>query len=346
MDALKMAGIYTAVILGAGFASGKEILTFFINYGYKGFYGIILSGIIFSITGFCTLKIAAIKNIYTANDFFKYMLGDFSFIMETIVSIFLFIMYTTMLSATGATLKQEFNCHYICGIIFMATVCYFSYLFGTNFIAKINFFIAPILFFGVILIGLLTVFKRECFCQNQIWIKQAILYSSFNIVTGICVIIPILETLRNKNEACMGAIIGGIFTAILGIIIGLAIFFNYNIATENEIPMLAITNKLSNKLHLASLIIFLLAVFTTAVGNFFSLCEILTQKKIPIFFITLIGIIFANIEFSQLVSKIYPLLGYVGLFEIILIIFHYFTCNLNHIKQNTKEMQNTSQNNK
>ena len=63
MDALKMAGIYTAVILGAGFASGKEILTFFINYGYKGFYGIILSGIIFSITGFCTLKIAAIKNI-------------------------------------------------------------------------------------------------------------------------------------------------------------------------------------------------------------------------------------------------------------------------------------------
>ena len=330
-DILKIAGIYTAVILGAGFASGQEILSFFINYGSKGFYGLILSGFIFSFIGYIVLKICYIKKIDSAENFFRFILGEFYFLIEYIIALFLFISYTTMLSATGACFKQQFNLPNILGIILMAFLCFIVYILGVDFIAKINFFIAPILFLGGFFIGLFIILNNNSLSvfllknKSWIWVKSAILYSAYNLITGICVIIPMLRTIKNKNHAKFGTILGGFFISLLGIIIGLAIYLNYNIAIKNQIPMLAITKKISSQINLLYLLIFLLAVFTTAIGNFFSLCEILKQKKFfsPRLLISLLGIIFAQIEFSGFISKIYPLFGYIGLFEIILIFIFY-----------------------
>ena len=57
-DILKIASIYTAIILGAGFASGQEIATFFTRHGSSGLIGILISGVIFSTVGYIILDIA------------------------------------------------------------------------------------------------------------------------------------------------------------------------------------------------------------------------------------------------------------------------------------------------
>lgn len=330
-DIFKIAGIYTAIILGAGFASGQEIFTFFTRYKIKGFYGIAISGFIFSFIGYAILEIAYQKKITSSAQFIKLLFGNISYIAEFINQIFLFILYFTMLSATGATLNQEFNLPYIFGIVLMAILCLIFCLAGTNFIAKINFLISPILFIGSIFIGLYIIIKHESmpvfFAQNKNWLKSAILYPSYNIITGICVLVPIINTLSDKKNGKYGAILGGIFMSILGFITSLAIFLNYNLACKTQIPMLAIANKYSTVIKYIYLVVFILAVFSTAIGNFFGLCEILQQKKFPMpkIFVTVISIIFANIQFNHLVSKIYPVFGYIGLFEIILISVFYFS---------------------
>ena len=330
-DIFKIAGIYTAIILGAGFASGQEILTFFVRYGKIGFLGLLISGIIFSFVGYAILDITIIKKINSSREFIKLIFGKNADFAQFINQIFLFILYFTMLSATGATLKQEFNMPYICGIIIMALFCLISYSMGTNFIAKINFAISPILFVGSIFTGLYAILKHDSipafFIQNQNWIKSAILYPSYNIITGICVLVPITDTVNNKKYGKYGAILGGIFMSILGIIIALAIFFNYDFASQTQIPMITIANKFSSFIKYSYIIIFMLAVFSTAIGNFFGLCQDLEQKKFthPGLFISFLSIIFANIKFSRLISEIYPIFGYIGLFEIILITVFYFS---------------------
>jgi len=40
---LKVASIYMATVIGAGFASGQEIMQFFSSYYEGGFYGIVLA---------------------------------------------------------------------------------------------------------------------------------------------------------------------------------------------------------------------------------------------------------------------------------------------------------------
>ncbi len=50
-DWVKIASIYVGTVIGAGFASGREIIDFFGIYGLKGILGMIIAGILFSLIG-------------------------------------------------------------------------------------------------------------------------------------------------------------------------------------------------------------------------------------------------------------------------------------------------------
>mgnify|MGYP006887395290 FL=1 len=43
VEILAVAGLYVAGVLGAGFASGQELVVFFVNFGWAGFVGIFLT---------------------------------------------------------------------------------------------------------------------------------------------------------------------------------------------------------------------------------------------------------------------------------------------------------------
>ncbi len=48
---IKIASIYVGTVIGAGFASGREIIDFFGVYGIKGIWGIVIAGLLFSLVG-------------------------------------------------------------------------------------------------------------------------------------------------------------------------------------------------------------------------------------------------------------------------------------------------------
>ncbi len=107
-----------------------------------------------------------------------------------------------MLSATGAFFQQQFVFKNIFGVLFMAILCFLIYFLGTNFMAKINFFLAPILFFGEVFVCVYIIFNRSqkvfSMHNNFLCIKNAILYSAHNLIIVICVLVPIIKTLEKK----------------------------------------------------------------------------------------------------------------------------------------------------
>ena len=54
---LKIVFVIIGTMIGAGFASGKEIYLFFFSYGLEGTIGLIISSIITGITIYKTLEI-------------------------------------------------------------------------------------------------------------------------------------------------------------------------------------------------------------------------------------------------------------------------------------------------
>jgi uncharacterized membrane protein YkvI len=334
LDILKIAGVYTAIVFGAGIASGQEVLNFFVKYGAGAFYGAILSGIIFCIIGYAVLDITEKKRITTATIFLKTVFKKFSIVIESAVAIFLFVIYSTMLSACGETFQQELNKPKIYGVIVMAVLCYITYMLGKSFFAKLNLIITPILLFGTTLVSLYIILNNNTtnnvVAVSNNWFKGGCLYAAYNIITAISVIVPMITTVKNEKNAKYGAILGGVFLTIIAFVLILALSINYKIAIQNQVPMLAIVDTLNNNfIKIFYTIVFMLAMFTTAIGNFFALCEWLHKKNLKYvkIIVNILALLFAQIHFSNFVDTIFPVFGYIGLIEIIIIAVYYFNFN-------------------
>ncbi|SDI71827.1 hypothetical protein [Natribacillus halophilus] len=56
-DILRVAGAYVGIIVGAGFASGQEIIQFFTSFGMWGIAGAIVTIILFPLLGYQVIKL-------------------------------------------------------------------------------------------------------------------------------------------------------------------------------------------------------------------------------------------------------------------------------------------------
>ncbi|WP_058486678.1 YkvI family membrane protein [Defluviitalea phaphyphila] len=345
---IKVASVYTGTVLGAGFASGREIIQFFTSYGWDGICGLFLSGLLFALLGCVVLEIVYIYKIKDYRDFIYPIMGDFlGNVMEWVVSLFMFITFCAMLAGAGALLKQQFNIPTTIGVFIMAGLCFIIFLYDIKGIIAINSILAPLLLIGGILLGIyIIVFKDVAVFSYSItsvfrkitrnWVASSIIYVSYNIITAVVILCSLYNTINSKKEARLGGIIGGLVLGVLGICIGMVTFIHYGNIKDIEIPMLEITAKYGFLIEYIYLIVLFSAIFTTAVANGYGflnrVCfEFNVSYKfiLPIFI--LISILIAKIGFSKMVGEIYPIFGYVGIFEIFVILLYFVNIKIRKI---------------
>ena len=336
---LKIAGVYTAIILGAGFASGQEMLLFFVDYGWNGILGLFVSAGLFSLIGWALMEICYRNRITDYNGLLKHLAGPgLGLIIEVTGVIFLFVLFSAMLSSTGAIFSEAFGLPFYLGVLVMGIICFIVFLFDVEAMMEVNAFLAPILVVGGIFIGLYTYFNNSVTVFFQFfssirhhWFTSAVLYASYNIVTAVSILTSMHTITPKRKEARIGAALGGLFMGLLGLALFLPLFDRYDKVSGMEIPFLKIIEDFHPALEYFYVFIFLAAVLTTALGNGFGLIQWIFSRSPSLssskvkragvkLMITLLGGSAAFVGFSQFVGGIYPLFGYTGLFQIILIL--------------------------
>ena len=85
---------YVAAVIGAGFASGQEIISFFVKYGKYSIIGVLLSCVIFSVFAYAVLSVCVEKNIETYSDYLNNFFGyNIRKIVEIITLFFAMIIF-------------------------------------------------------------------------------------------------------------------------------------------------------------------------------------------------------------------------------------------------------------
>lgn len=324
-DTFKIASIYIGTVIGAGFASGREIIDFFAVYGIKGIWGMLISSFLFSFIGaFILLKVYE-HNINSSGEMINFVFGDkFGFVVETIILFSLFIGFCIMLAGSGAIFEEQFGLSKNIGISTMAILCFIIFLSGIKGFSLINSILVPILALGIVFLGSNVILKEGLILSNfegldvtnkGNFITSSILYVSFNSLLLIVVLSSLLPIIPNKSVAIKSGILGGIVLGILGCNILTLLLILYTQIYDFAIPMLKICEYESSKyVHIFSLVLWL-AMFTTAIANGYSFIENFTKKKdkkFVSFLFCLISIPLANLGFSELVGTMYPILGYLG----------------------------------
>lgn len=339
---IEAAFIYIGTVIGAGFASGQEIMYFFGVYGIKGIYGMCLTIFLFAILPIVVLSIIKKDNIKGYDEFMVNVLGDkMGKFVEIILTIFLFVSYSVMLAGGGEIVKENFNLNYNYGIAIMSILTLIVFILNVKGLTYANLILIPILIIGILCIGINTIgingleFSNHTganMTSNGNWLTSAILYFSYNSLSSIVIFTTIGHLLRNKNDIIKTGILGGILLGIMAISILLCILIKFTDIFGVEIPMLAVASNLNEGYVNLYSFILISAMFTTAISSGFSLITRISKimhvnKNILAIILPIITLPISNLGFSKLVTTLYPVFGYLGLF-IILVIFINFLLTL------------------
>lgn len=332
---LKIASIYMATIIGAGFASGQEIVQFFSCYYEGGFYGIMLAGLLFALIGYVVLDKVYRERIRNYEELLFPSVGWIvGWIVEIAVSLFMLSVFCIMMAGSASVLSDRFGIHFIYGVILASVICMLVILSDIKGIVALSTIITPILIIGILSVGLFVITFRDAsvFSVYNIfakvtknWLFSALIYVGYNSIIAIVVMCSLLPQLKTRKIGKTGGILGGLALCFIAFILNVAIYVFNPDTISNELPVLSITEKYGNVLSGFYAFVLLTAMFISAVTSGYGFIERVTSKininrKIMVPIICVLVVPFSNFGFSNLISTLYPIFGYVGLFLIIVIL--------------------------
>ncbi|MDR2183527.1 MAG: hypothetical protein LBE55_05080 [Clostridiales bacterium] len=343
---IKTACVYTGIIFGAGFASGQEHLTFFLRYGRWGVAGIIVAGALIALCGWAVMDICVRQKIENYREFMAVVFGRrLGAALDIVTGAFIFVIFSAMLAATGALGSEAAGLPFSWGVIFAAVLCFVVLLFDLRGMVHVNTAISPILVAGALFLGLYAILgSAQHAFAGQIadnWPTSALIYASYNLIPAVAVLAAMPNLVTTRKIAKWGGVLGGLFLGIIGIVMAFALLSNMQLVGRMQLPMLALAQNFGHLITNFYVIILLLAIYTTAATNAFSLTQWLAARtrlsrmKIKIA-IVILGIVAAHVGFSNIVAHAYSFFGFLGLFIMFAIIIYFLTTKSTKIHEKRK----------
>jgi uncharacterized membrane protein YkvI len=337
-NTFKVASIYITTIIGAGFASGREIVQFFSSYYQGGFYGIIFAGLLFSIIGYLVLDKVYKERIRSYDEFLFPMLGwSMGWIVETISTLFMISLFSVMVAGSGSIITEIFSLPFKYAIILTAFICMIFILTDTKGIVTLSSIITPFMIVGILVVGFyiimvkdVTVFKfgfaRPIQSLTHNWFFSALLYVSYNSILSIAIMCSLLPYLNTRKTGVAGGILGGAVLCLIAFVLHSAISIFYPESMAAELPVLNIVERYGGILSGLYTLILWLSMFTSAVASGYCFVNRVSKKlraneKLLAVISCAIVIPMSSFGFSNLISTVYPIFGYAGLFMIFTILF-------------------------
>jgi uncharacterized membrane protein YkvI len=325
---LKIAGVYATVIIGAGFASGQELMQFFANFGIWGVAGIIVSGFLFALVGWAVLEICQGKG-FGYQELIQFCMGEkLGIVVEVAAAFFMYVLYVTMIAGAGAAINQVFGIEFSVAAASAALAFFIAMMFDLEGLMAINSKLAPVLAAGGLMIGLLTLMQQSqptmAYAGKSNWLISSVVYSSYNMVTAISVLSAIGMTMKNRSSCRNAGLLGGGLMTLLGLFMLYPLYIYYKQASVAEVPLLVIAHRFSLGFEYFYLLMILCAIFTTSLSNGFALTNWAKERLNANSFaakiiLTISAFAASHIGFSRFVSRVYPIFSIIGLFEIIAI---------------------------
>lgn len=353
LNLLNVALMFVSAIMGAGFASGREIWQFFGVFGKQGRIGILLIAVLFVVLGMMTAYLARILG---TNDMGRIIAPGGNPKIENLVSWFMAIMLFTVLinmtAAGGALLHQNFGISRLVGGVLIGVLVIVTVLGEFERISKVFRYIMPVLFAAVILISVLAVTanlgasaQREPVKPSPIagnWVLAACLYISYNILAMIPIVATSSVNAKSEKSAMLGSGLGGIFLGVLAFTIVLALQKDMQFAQAMDMPMLAYAGRISKGAGIIYSVLLFAAIYASATSNFYGFTTKLRenpQKQRKVIAAACLAFLLGLVGFKNVVAYMFPIEGYLGFAIIAMLLVNFVQVYRREKRRNAYQKQ-------
>ncbi|PLS16457.1 hypothetical protein CVD28_15315 [Bacillus sp. M6-12] len=331
--AFQIAAVYVGTIVGAGFATGREIVEFFTRFGFSGLIGILITGYLFIFIGAKIMVLSAKIGADSYEILNNYLFGERFARYINILFLFMLLGVTSvMISGAGAVFDEQLGLSRNVGILLTIFLAAAILMGGIKGLFAVNSFVVPIMILFSIILCVLTVrglgFHEVLFAsklQEGGWraLISPFSYSAFNLALAQVVLVPVANEVKDKKVIYRGAVLGGFFLTV----ILLTSHISLSTLPEVEkygIPTAELMKNTASGLYWIFIFVIYGEIFTSVIGNLFGLGrQIKTYVKLPeplIFIgIFLVTYLISIVEYGKLLSYLYPVFGYISLLFLFLV---------------------------
>lgn len=332
-NAFKIFLCYVGAVIGAGFASGQEIMSFFINYGQAGLTGLIICGVLFFAYGYVVLLKIYKCGIDSFSGYFADIAGKkTSALIQAVSYGFMFASFCVMVSGSGAVAEQLFGWN-TAGILFMAVLCFVVFLKGVDGMVVVNAVMTPLITIGILVVGLYALIfeTRGVFADFNIkyitdnFFASALVYVSYNTVTLIGVLLPLKDRITSGRVAFFSSLLSGAVLALMGVILWSIMWIFKSEIVDVDVPMLYVAEQVGTVMKYTYAAVLYMAMITTAVSSGFALVSFVNRyvpvgNALPAAILCASSIPLAYVGFSDLVNKLYRFFGFLGMFVLVMVL--------------------------
>jgi uncharacterized membrane protein YkvI len=211
-----------AVVIGGGYATGRELAEFFLSVGpWGGLYAILFATLLFSI--FCSLTFVLARRLgtYDYRSFFKRLLGPAWPLFELSYLLFVILILAVYGAAAGAIGKAVFGAPEWVGTVTLAAGIAGVVAFGNRAVERlfrdVSYYLYAV-YAAFIVLALWKFGDRvpggfAAYSQTSGWALSGLTYVGYNIV-GAVVILPVLRHLLSDRDAVIAGVISGPLTML------------------------------------------------------------------------------------------------------------------------------------
>lgn len=297
-------------IIGAGFATGKELQLFFWNPDGRSLCLLAMSLLLMALIS--VLFFSGQKN------------GSQRKLVHRITTpcfwLFSAASYLVMLACGGEVLRESFSLSTFLGNSITWLITLFIVSFGVEGVYRFNLVATPILMAIMIFIGCTGLWKSAgLFGEYRKPLFDMLTYTGYNLLSMLPFLVAIQEE-APKKEGIRGIFLGYFLVAVVGLLLK-ALLNTYHSAVVTEaLPLLKIIDMIQPKLSYLYMAMLYLSVLTTGVNGLYAI----TRGKHALF-ISLLLYLFSFFGFTTLINCLYPLFGYMGIGIVALILWDQLT---------------------
>lgn len=211
-----------AVVIGGGYATGRELAEFFLSRGpWGGVYAILFATLLFSI--FCSLTFVLARRFatYDYRSFFKRLLGPAWPLFELSYLLFVVLILAVYGAAAGAIGQAVFGAPVWAGTVALGAGIAGVVAFGNKAVERLFRDVSYYLYGIYALFIILALWKFgervpggfAAHPQTSSWALSGLNYFGYNII-GAVVILPVLRHLTSDRDAVVAGVISGPLTMV------------------------------------------------------------------------------------------------------------------------------------
>ena len=220
--------ILQSVLIGGGYATGREIVEYGGKYGAYGWMAGLGTFLGFAIIAALSYELIRLTKAYDFKSFMKTIGGPLYIVFDIVYLLFMVVIIAVMASATGNIVEQTLGLNYWVGVVAITVVVAILNFYGSRLIEKFETLGTVALYAGYIIFSVLVIgtygdnisvvfanndtsFVEGATPGGALW--AGVLYCAYNLVVLPSTFFTI-ERQTRRVESIVSGIVGGILATI------------------------------------------------------------------------------------------------------------------------------------